>query len=790
MRFSERWLREWTDPPVDADGLVAQLTGAGLEVDSAEPAGPPLERVVVARVVHTQPHPDADALTLCRVDAGAGEPLAIVCGAPNVRVGLMAPLALPGARLPGDVPVEARPVRGQISHGMLCSRRELGIGEDAAGLLELEPDMVPGTALCEALGLDDTCIDVDLTPNRGDCLYLEGIARDVAAVNGDAVAHRAVPAVPAGCDATFPVHLEAPAACPRYVGRVIRGVDATARTPLWMVERLRRSGVRSLGPVVDVTNYVMLELGHPMHAFDLERLRGAIRVRHAQPGENVALLDESTHALCAADLVIADQEGAVALAGIMGGLASAVGDATRDVFLECAWFEPRGIGQTARRLGLHTDASHRFERFVNPQGQVRATERATALLTAIVGGEAGPLVDTAQTTYLPTREGVGLRAERLQRLLGMEVPAPKVRRILESLHFTVEDRPDGWQVTPPPFRPDISREADLIEEVARIQGYASVPDVAPVARLEMAPRPESRGSLRALRRRLVARGYQEAITYSFVDAGLQARMERDVEPMALANPISADLAVMRTSLLPGLLQAATYNHKRQQGRVRLFESGLVYRAEEDGTAQPAMLGGVALGNALPVQWGEPVRAVDFYDVKADVEALFGPRENALDFRPCEHPALHPGQAARVWLDGRDAGVVGSLHPSIARAVKIGAPVVLFELALDAVLDLPLPSFQEFSRHPAVLRDLAVVVDESVDASKVLDCVGQAAGDVLKKLELFDVYRGEGVDSGRKSLALSLTFQSPSRTLDEAEVEASVSAILRSLAEDLGGKLRG
>jgi phenylalanyl-tRNA synthetase beta chain len=790
MRFSERWLREWTDPPVDADGLVAQLTDAGLEVDRTEPSGPRLERVVVARVVQSEPHPDADTLALCRVDAGTGEHLAVVCGAPNVRAGLTAALALPGARLPGGVVVEPRPVRGQLSDGMLCSRRELGLGEDAAGLLELEPDMVPGTPLVNALALDDICIDVDLTPNRGDCLCLEGIARDVAAVNGAAVAHREVPVVAATCEATFPVQLEAPAACPRYVGRVIRGVDPAARTPLWMVERLRRSGVRSLGPVVDVTNYVMLELGHPMHAFDLQRLRGSIRVRHAAPGEQVTLLDESCHVLAETDLVIADEDGAVALAGIMGGLASAVDEATRDVFLECAWFEPRGIGQTARRLGLHTDASHRFERFVNPEGQRRATERATTLLTAIVGGEPGPLVDTTDPAHLPGRVAVGLRAARLQRLLGMEVPAQRVRQILESLHLGVEDQPGGWRVTPPPFRPDIAREADLVEEVARILGYASVPEAAPVAQLAIVPRPERRGSLRALRRRLVARGYQEAITYSFVDAKLQARMEGDVEPIALANPISSDLAVMRTSLLPGLLQAAIYNHKRQQGRVRLFESGLVYRAEAGGTVQPAFLGGVALGAALPVQWGEPARAVDFYDVKADVEALFGPRVNALDFVPCEHPALHPGQAARVRVDGRDAGVVGCLHPSIAQEAKVSAAVVLFELALDALLDLPLPTFQPFSRHPAVLRDLAVVVDEAVSAGDVLRCVGQAAGDVLEKLELFDVYRGEGVDSGRKSLALSLTFQARCRNLDEAEVEASVSAILHSLAENLGGTIRG
>ena len=790
MKFSERWLREWTDPPVDGAGLLAQLTDAGLEVDGAEPAAPDLAGVVVARVLETAPHPDADALTVCRVDAGGGSPVSVVCGAPNVRPDLVTALAPPGARLPGGVAIEARAIRGQPSQGMLCSRRELGLGEDASGLLELDPDMAPGTPLADALALDDTCIDVDLTPNRGDCLYLEGIARDVAAVNGAPLRHLEVPAVAAACDAAFPVRLDAPAACPRYVGRVIRGIDATARTPLWMVERLRRCGVRSLGPVVDVTNYVMLELGHPMHAFDLARLNGAIHVRHAADGEALTLLDDSEQTLGTADLVIADESGAVALAGIMGGQSTAVGDGTRDVFLECAWFEPRGIGVTARRLGLHTDASHRFERFVNPQGQVRAVERATALLTAIVGGEAGPTCDSVEPAHLPAPSPVRLRPSRLRRVLGIDVPAAQVRRILESLHMQVEDGDDGWRVTPPPFRPDIAIEADLVEEVVRIQGYRSVPDEAPPARLQMTPRPEGRASLRALRRRLVARGYQEAVTYSFVDPTLQARMEDAVTPIALANPISSDLAVMRTSLMPGLLHVAIHNYKRQQGRVRLFESGLVFRESGGETRQPAMLGAVALGPALPAQWGAPERAVDFYDLKGDVEALFGARAAALEFEPCTHPALHPGQAARVRVAGRDAGVLGCLHPEIARAHKINTSVVLLELALAPLLEQPVPAFRDFSRYPAVRRDLAVVVDEAVSAEQVLKCVGQAAGDMLKNLELFDVYCGEGVDSGQKSLALSLTFQAPSRTLDEAEVEASVSTILHSLAKHLGGTLRG
>lgn len=790
MKFSERWMREWVNPAVDTAGLVAQLTAAGLEVDAATPVAPDLDKVVVGRVLAAARHPDADALSVCTVDVGGESPLNIVCGAPNAREGLVAPVATVGARLPGGLKIKRSKIRGQISEGMLCSARELGLGDVASGLLELDPEHAPGTPLALALALDDTCIDVDLTPNRGDCLYVEGIARDVAAINGSRMEHLAVAAVPARCDASFDVRLDAPSACPRYVGRVIQGVNARARTPNWMVERLRRSGVRSLGPVVDVTNYVMLELGHPMHAFDLDRLRGGVVVRHAAAGERLVLLDDGEQVLEETDLVIAHADGAVALAGVMGGRDSAVSDDTTRVFLECAWFEPRGIGASARRLGLHTDASHRFERHVNPEGQMRAAQRATALLLDLVGGEAGPLVDTVEPGHLPRAVSISLRSARIRRLLGVEVPAQEVRRVLESLHMQVKEAEGGWSVTPPPFRPDISIEADLVEEVARVRGFDSIPDAAPVASLRMQARPESRRSLRTLRRTLVARGYQEAVTYSFVDPQMQGAMEHEVTPVPLSNPISSDLAVMRTSLMPGLLHAAIYNFKRQQPRVRLFESGLVFRDVAGDTQQPARLGGIALGPAAPMQWGLDGREVDFHDVKADVEALFGVNAGELIFEPDSHPALHPGQCAAIRLCGQAAGIMGCLHPTLARRYKLPVAVVLFELDLAAVLPALIPGLQAFSRQPVVRRDLAVVVDEAVSASAVINCVGQAGGDMLQNLELFDLYRGEGVDSGQKSLALSLTFQAPSRTLDEAEIEVSVANILASLARHLGATLRG
>jgi len=791
MKFSERWLREWIDPPLDTAGLAAQLTAAGLEVDSVEAVvSGSLENVVVARVMSAVAHPDADTLRVCQVDAGGDELLSIVCGAPNARAGLLAPLAMVGARLADGMKIRRSTIRGQVSQGMLCSARELGLGDDAGGLMELDGDLTPGQSIGDVLQLDDMCIDIDLTPNRGDCLCLEGIARDVAAVNGQRVEHRLVPEVAASCADVFAVRLQAPQACPRYVGRVIRGVDAAAVTPLWMVEKLRRSGVRSLGPVVDVSNFVMLELGHPMHAFDLDKLEGAIVVRHAQAGETLQLLDDSEQVLGSEDLVIADEQHAVALAGIMGGASSAVGAQTTNIFLECAWFEPRAIAGTCRRLGMHTDASHRFERHVNAHGQMRAIERATALLLDMVGGDAGPLVDTVQVDQLPALHAITLREQRIRRLLGVDVPAAEVQRILSDLHLDVREVAAGWTVTPPPFRPDLGIEADLVEEIARVRGFDSIVDIAPIAALHMRPQSESRRDPRALRRTLIALGYQEAITYSFVDRELQERMDGSVPPIALSNPISSDMSVMRTSLLPGLLQAAIYNFNRQQQRVRLFESGLVFRAVDGVTQQPEWIAGIAVGLAQPPQWAVAGRGVDFYDVKADLTALFGPIAPSIEYLPSTHPALHPGQCAELRRAGTPVGVIGHLHPELLREQKLSASAVAFEVDLQALLAGEVPAFTGFSRQPAVLRDLSIVVAEQISAAQVINCVGQAGGDVLKNLELFDVYRGEGIDSGHKSLTLSLTFQAPSRTLDEAEVEASVTTILYALAKHLGGALRG
>ncbi len=791
MKFSEQWLREWIDPPVDSTGLVQQLTNAGLEVDSTEAVSGAFSNVVVGKVLATQPHPDADKLRLCQVDIGGEHALEIVCGAPNARTGLIAPVAQIGAKLPGGVKIRKSKIRGQISHGMLCSARELGMGEDSDGLLELSTECIVGQPFEDVIGADDISIDIDLTPNRGDCLCLEGIAREVAAANRLCLEALEVAPVSASVEDTFAVQLRASEACPRYVGRVIRGINSNAKTPLWMSERLRRCGVRALSPVVDVSNYVMLELGTPMHAFDLDQLQDEIQVRYAHAGESTQLLDASSVKLGVEDLVIADTAGPVALAGIMGGMASAVSTSTRSVFLECAWFEPRGIGITARRLGMHTDASHRFERTVNPHGQVRAIERATALLLSIVGGTCGPLQDHCQAQHLPATSRIVLRPERIKRLLGIDIAAAEVVKSLHRLQLQVHEDPQGWQVTPPAFRPDITMEADLIEEIARLHGYSNIPGRAPQAPLLMQAAAESKRTATSMKEILVQRGYQEVISYSFVDAALQSRLQPNDVAIPLQNPISADMGVMRTGLLTGLVQSALYNINRQQSRVCLFESGLVFRQEDEQTRQIPILGAVRYGPRYAKQWGVGDDESDFFDLKGDVEALCAASSDSgrTTFAALDHPAFHPGQSACVYRDGELAGHFGLLHPALAGDLKLAGGMWLMELSLAALNLAKIPEFKAFSRHPLVRRDIAVVVDEAVTAQALEKCVGQARVDMLKKLELFDVYRGEGIDSGRKSMAITLTFQAPSRTLDDAEVNTSVTTILDSLAKHLGATPR-
>ncbi|MGH8352492.1 MAG: phenylalanine--tRNA ligase subunit beta [Pseudomonas sp.] len=791
MKFSEQWLRSWVNPQVSRDELVARLSMAGLEVDSVTLAAGVFSGVVVGEVLSTEPHPDADKLRVCQVSNGA-ETFQVVCGAPNVRPGLKIPFAMIGAELPGDFKIKKAKLRGVESSGMLCSASELQISEENDGLLELPADAPVGQDIRAYLDLDDASIEVDLTPNRGDCLSLAGLAREVGALYAAGVTRPAIAAAVATHDEVRPVEVLAAQACPRYLGRVVRNVDLSKPTPLWMVERLRRADVRSIDAAVDVTNYVMLELGQPMHAFDLAEINGGIRVRMAEDGEKLVLLDGQEVSLRTDTLVIADHQRALAIAGVMGGEHSGVSAKTRDLFLESAFFDTIAVAGKARSYGLHTDSSHRFERGVDWQLAREAMERATALLLDIVGGEAGPIIEVVSQDHLPKLAPITLRAERINQMLGLEMDSSEVERLLSALGLTIAQAGAGqWRVEVPSHRFDISLEVDLIEELGRLYGYNRLPVRYPQARLAPQPKAEAAVELPALRRLLVARGYQEAITYSFIDPKLFELFSPGVEPLMLANPISADMAAMRSSLWPGLVKSLQHNLNRQQSRVRLFESGLRFVGQLEGLKQESMLAGAICGSRLPEGWAQGREAVDFYDVKADVEALLGCAGalEAFRFLPGEHPALHPGQTARIEQDGRLVGFLGAIHPELGRALDLDQPVYLFELVLAEVAQGRLPKFRELSRFPEVRRDLAVLVERDVAAAAVLDTIREAAGEWLTDLRLFDVYHGKGIDPHRKSLAVGLTWQHPSRTLNDDEVNNTMQSILSSLEERFNATLR-
>ena len=791
MKFSEQWLRSWTNPAVDRDALVAKLSMVGLEVDSVTPVAGAFHGVVVGEILSAEQHPDADKLRVCQVSNGS-ETFQVVCGAPNARAGIRIPFAMIGAELGDDFKIKKAKLRGVESFGMLCSASELKVSEDNSGLMELAADAPLGMDIREYLGLDDVVIEIGLTPNRGDCLSLAGLAREVGAIYGSDVKPVAIQSVAPAHDETRPVELLAPQACPRYLGRVIRNVDLSRSTPLWMVERLRRSDIRSIDPAVDVTNYVMLELGQPMHAFDLAEIRGGIRVRMAEQGEKLVLLDGQEATLTADTLVIADHERPLAIAGVMGGEHSGVSAQTRDLFLESAFFDPIALAGKARGYGLHTDASHRFERGVDFELARQAMERATSLLLEIVGGEAGPVVEAVSAADLPKREAVTLRSDRITQMLGLELEAALVERLLNALGLGVNAKGEGvWEVRIPSHRFDISLEVDLIEELGRLYGYDRLPVRYPQARLAPQARAEAQAELPALRRLLVARGYQEAITYSFIDPKLFAQFNPEASPLLLANPISADMAAMRASLWPGLVKAVLHNLNRQQNRVRLFESGLRFVGQLAELRQESMLAGVITGNRLTESWSHGRESVDFYDLKGDVEALLAAAGDAEAFRfvAGEHPALHPGQCARIEREGRTVGYMGAIHPQLAAELGIEQPLFLFELQLASLAEGKLPVFSELSRFPEVRRDLALLVDRDTPAEELLSCIRESAGDYLTDLKLFDVYQGKGIDPLRKSLAVGLTWQHPSRTLNDDEVSAATQTILTSLGERFNATLR-
>lgn len=791
MKFSEQWLREWVSPSVTTEELCHQLTMAGLEVDAVEPVAGKFEGVVVGEVVKVEPHPDADKLRVTLVNIGQDELLTIVCGAANVREGMRVPTAVVGARLPGDFKIKKAKLRGVPSFGMLCSESEIGLAESASGLMELPADAPIGEDLRAYLKLDDVTIELGLTPNRSDCLSVAGIAREVGVLNQLQVNGPAIEAVAGASDDTLPVTVSAPGDCPRYLGRVIRGVNSAAQTPLWMQERLRRSGIRSLGPVVDVTNYVLLELGQPMHAFDLAELQGGVHVRRAEAGEKLKLLNEQEITLDEESLVIADERAPLALAGVMGGEASAVSDETRDIFLESAFFSPDSVAGRARSYGLHTDSSHRFERGVDPQLAPLAIERATALLLEIVGGSAGQVVEVLDESSLPQRKPIHLRHQRCERILGTTLAKEQIEDILQRLGMELEAVEEGWQVTAPSFRFDIAIEVDLIEEIGRIIGYSNLPSTRPMGSLTMQPRPEGRIGKRELAALLVDRGYQEAISYSFVDPKMQQCFDPAAEPIALANPISADLAVMRTTLWAGLVPILQHNLNRQQNRVRLFEYGLSFVRQGTDIKQENRLSGVVYGGVEPEQWGGATHKVDFYDVKGDVEALLALTNRSAEFRFVaeSHPALHPGQSARIYLGELPVGWLGAIHPTLERELDLHGQTYLFEIEAKALFARNVAKFTEISKFPAIRRDLAVVVAQDMSADAVLDCIRSIAPESLRNLKLFDVYQGEHIDSGRKSLALGLTLQAQSRTLTDEEVDAAIETIVKTLGTKLGATLR-
>ncbi|HWP01223.1 MAG TPA: phenylalanine--tRNA ligase subunit beta [Methylococcus sp.] len=790
MRISEAWIRQYANPPVDTAGLVHQLTMAGLEVDAVEPVAASFSGVVVARVVDTKPHPEADRLQVCRVDAGRSEPLQIVCGAANVRVGMLVPLALEGAVLPGPLVIQRTRLRGVESWGMLCSARELGLEESSSGLLELPSEAPLGCDIREYLQLEDRALEIDLTPNRADCLSVEGIAREVALLNRLPFQGLEVPEQPVESGRHKSIRMEAPEACPRYLGRVIAGVDARAPTPIWMKERLRRSGLRSLGAVIDVTNYVLLELGQPLHAFDLAKLTGEIRVRWGRAGETLALLNGEEIALTPDVLVIADDRGPLALAGVMGGDASAVRETTTDIFLESAFFAPAAILGKARRFGLATESSHRFERGVDPELPRRALQRATALIREITGGSAGPVTEVSEAERLPVRAAIRLRARRLDQVLGFAVDRDSVTDILTRLGMGVVPDPEGWTVVPPSFRFDIGLEADLIEEVGRIHGYERIPRRRSVFSIAMQPASESVLTTDRVRDLLADRGYQEVITYSFVDPELQRRIDPDSIPLALKNPISSEQSVMRTSLWVGLIEVARKNLNRQQDRLRIFETGLRFLPGQNGLGQRPALAGLALGPAFDEQWGERSRPVDFFDVKGDLEALLALTGcDSFRFESGMRPALHPGQTAVIGIEGETVGWLGMLHPELERWLGFEQAVFLFELDLDRIERRRLPRFTPLSRFPQVRRDLALVVDHAVPAAALLAAVAETGGALVRDVVLFDVYRGAGVEPEKKSVALGVVLQDARETLTDSRVEAVIEAIVERLTTEFGAKLR-
>jgi phenylalanyl-tRNA synthetase beta chain len=798
VQFSEKWLRTLVDPPIGSDELAHLLTMSGLEVEACEPVAPPFSKVVVGKVLEVGPHPNADRLSLCKVDAGQGAPFDVVCGAPNVRAGMKAPVALVGAELPGGLAIKKAVVRGVQSSGMLCSARELGLSEDHSGLLALPDEAPVGRDFREYAALDDRVFTIKLTPNRADCLSVHGVAREVAALTGAPLTAPAMPPVPPKIADTLALRIEAPDLCGRFSGRIVRNVSAGAPTPAWMKERLERSGQRSISALVDISNYVMLELGRPSHIFDRDKVRGGLVVRWGRKGEKAVLLNGQTVEVDEAVGVICDDHGIEALAGIMGGEPTAVAGSTRNIYIEAAFWWPAAIAGRSRRFNFTTEAGHRFERGVDYATTVEHIERITALVLEICGGEPGPITD--QITRLPERKPVRMRVARARRVIGVDIPADAMADVFRRLGLPARREGAGadeaFVVTPPSYRFDIDIEEDLIEEVARVYGFERIPAHPPVARAAMKVQPEGERSLHDLRAAVAASGYEEVVNYSFVEPAWEEDFAANVDPIRLLNPIASQLAVMRTTLIGSLVANIRYNVNRKLARVRVFEIGRVFlrapgapdaELEVAGIRQPVRIGGAAFGPAFEEQWGVPDRPVDFFDVKGDVEALIAPR--SARFVPARHPALHPGRSARIEIDGAAAGWIGELHPEWQQKYELPAAPIVFEVEARSLFSVSVPQYQDVPKFPAVTRDLAMVIDEAIPARDLLDALAGARPELVREVRLFDLYRGPNIARGGKSLAFRVVMQHTARTLTDAEVDAAMADLEQLLSSRFGGKRR-
>ena len=790
MKFSESWLRELIDPPVTVDELAEQLTMAGLEIESIEAGRQGFSGVVVGKVDKVDAHPKSNKLKVCVVDVGDKASLTVVCGADNVLAGRYYPLARPGANLPGGLQIKSVEIQGVMSEGMLCSEKELGLTDNSSGIYDLGNGLEPGADLGKYLHLNDNLIEVSLTPNRGDCLSLTGIAREVAMLNNLNFSRKKSKPVATAITDKRNIRVSEAEACPRYCGRIILDIDTRVPTPVWIKERLRRSDVRSISVVVDLTNYVMLESGQPMHVFDNDKLRGDIDVRYAKANEKLQLLDGEWYELTDGTLVICDATGAIAMAGIMGGLPTSVTPATRAVFIESAFFGPQAVMGRARQYGLHTDASHRYERGVDPQLSHDAMENLSELLIEICGGKAGPVTEIVATIGLPADKSILLRSTRIKRLLGQVISSQQASDILVKSGCKLTAVDGGWQVRVPSYRFDLGIEADLIEEIARIYGYGRIADTVPGYKMHIG-QSDQRSLLRQeIMATLVQRGYREILSYSFVDPQLQTLLTGDTDAVQLLNPISPDMAVMRQSLWPGLVQTLMYNINRQQHRVRLFEIGQVFSRQQDYLEKP-LIGGIIFGNSYPEQWGMEDKSSDFYDLKSDVEAVLGIslELHSLNYQAVTHPALHSGQSAEIIYNNQRIGLIGALHPTPMNKLDLHGPVFLFELEFARIPSKKQLNFMKFSKYPSIRRDISIIIDEKIPVANVLNYVKLASIRLSFNLELFDVYRGEGIDLGKKSLALGLTFQRSSSTLTVEEADIAVGNILHSLHEQFGAKLR-